>query len=79
MKINEDGSYASGPAKKPKPSLKLPGKSLVLVLVVVLLAILVMDSFYTLKEDQYAVITTFGKPTTVSTSGLKFKLPFVSS
>ena len=77
MKINEDGSYASGPAKKPKPSLKLPGKSLVLVLVVVLLAILVMDSFYTLKEDQYAVITTFGKPTTVSTSGLKFKLPFV--
>ena len=77
MKINEDGSYASGPAKKPKPSLKLPGKSLVLVVVVVLLAILVMDSFYTLKEDQYAVITTFGNPTTVSTSGLKFKLPFV--
>ena len=77
MKINEDGSYASGPAKMPKLSLKLPGKSLVLVVVVVLLAILVMDSFYTLKEDQYAVITTFGKPTTVSTSGLKFKLPFV--
>ena len=77
MKINEDGSYASGPAKKPKLNVKLPGKSLVLVLVVVLLAILVMDSFYTLKEDQYAVITTFGKPTMVSTSGLKVKLPFI--
>jgi membrane protease subunit HflK len=36
-----------------------------------------MDSYYTLKEDQYAVITTFGKPTMVSTSGLKLKLPFI--
>ena len=81
MKINEDGSYASGPAKKPKLSLKLPGKSLVLVVVVVLvlLVLAVMDSYYTLKEDQYAVITTFGKPTMVSTSGLKFKLPFIQA
>ena len=36
-----------------------------------------MDSFYTLKEDQYAVLTTFGKPATVSASGLQMKIPLV--
>ncbi len=43
--------------------------------VLILAAILAMDSFYTLKEDQYAVLTTFGKPTTVSASGLQPKDP----
>ena len=84
MNINPDGSYSSGPfkssgdpAKKRRPKFNLPGKSAIIVLVIVLLALAVMDSYYTLKEDQYAVITTFGKPTMVSTSGLKFKLPFI--
>ncbi len=77
MKFNPDGSYASGPSQKPVTPPKISGKPLILIVLAVLLVILAMDSFYTLKEDQYAVITTFGKPTTVSTSGLKFKLPFV--
>lgn len=41
------------------------------------LAVLGMDSFYTLKEDQYAVLTTFGKPTAVSASGLQPKIPLI--
>ena len=84
MNINPDGSYSSGPfkssgdpVKKSRPKFNLPGKSAIIVVVLVLLVLAVMDSYYTLKEDQYAVITTFGKPTMVSTSGLKFKLPFV--
>ncbi|MCR5843062.1 MAG: FtsH protease activity modulator HflK [Oscillospiraceae bacterium] len=84
MNINPDGSYSSGPfkssgdpAKKSRPKFNLPGKSAIIVVVLVLLVLAVMDSYYTLKEDQYAVITTFGKPTMVSTSGLKFKLPFI--
>ena len=79
MNINPDGSYSSGPAKKPRqmPQLRLPGTAAVLVLIAVLLVLMVLDAFYTLKEDQYAVITTFGKPTMVSSSGLKFKLPFI--
>ena len=36
-----------------------------------------MNSFYELQEDEFAVITTFGKPSVVSTSGLKFKLPVI--
>ena len=77
MNINPDGSYSSGPAKRPRPKLQLPGKAAITVVIAVLLVLAVMNSYYTLKEDQYAVITTFGKPTMVSTSGLKLKLPFV--
>ena len=77
MNIREDGSYSSGPVKRPRRPLKIQGRPLALILVVLLLALLVLDSFYTLKEDQYAVITTFGKPTMVSSSGLKFKLPLI--
>ena len=77
MNIREDGSYSSGPVRKHGVPLKFQGRPLILILVLVLLAALVLDSFYTLKEDQYAVITTFGKPTMVSSSGLKFKLPVI--
>ena len=58
MNINQDGSYASGPVKKPKRSAQLPVKTAILLLAAVLLVAVVLDSFYTLKEDQYAVITT---------------------
>jgi len=79
---NGSGEAPKGPrgpfkgVKKPVPG-GLPGKSAILALVLVMLVLAVMDSYYTLKEDQYAVITTFGKPTMVSTSGLKLKLPFI--
>lgn len=76
MNFRDDGTYSSGPARKPNVP-KLTAKPVLLIVLAVLLVLLILDSFYTLKEDQYAVITTFGKPTTVSTSGLKFKVPFV--
>ena len=36
-----------------------------------------LDSFYILSESEMAVITTFGSPASVTTSGLKLKLPFI--
>ena len=36
-----------------------------------------LDSFYILSESEMAVITTFGSPSSVTSSGLKFKLPFI--
>ncbi len=49
-----------------------------LLLLGALLALsIAFGSFYQLQEDEYAVITTFGKPSVVSTPGLKFKLPFI--
>jgi len=48
-----------------------------LFLVLVLLGALISSGVYQLQEDEYAVITTFGKPSVVSTSGLKFKIPLI--
>jgi len=39
--------------------------------------ILVFSSFYELNEDEFAVITTFGKASVVSEPGLKMKIPFM--
>ena len=77
MNFTNDGSYSSGPAPKPKKRIQLPAKRLLVILLAVLLVITALDSFYTLKEDQYAVITTFGKPSMVSSSGLKLKIPYI--
>ena len=76
--MNNNGSYQdaqyTGGGKK---SFNFP-KGMIMVIVIVLIAgILVFDSYYTLKDDQYAVITTFGKPKAVSASGLQFKIPFI--
>ena len=66
------------PVKTMKP--KRPGsvpKWLVPVVLIVVLLALVGSSVYQLQEDQFAVITTFGKPSVVTTSGLKFKIPVI--
>ncbi len=49
-------------------------KIVVLVLAVVILG---SQSFYTISEQEQAVVTTFGKPTCESEPGLHFKIPFV--
>lgn len=41
--------------------------------------IIVFGSFYTLNEDEDAVIATFGTPSVVEESGLHFKVPFVQT
>ena len=84
------GPYPGGspnPNPNPNPRPQRPrnhgvsGKTLkiVLPLAVILLvaAVLFFNSFYELNEDEFAVITTFGKPTVVSTPGLKLKLPLI--
>ena len=52
-------------------------KVLIPLVILAVLAALAFSSVYQLQEDEYAVITTFGKPSVVSTSGLKFKIPFI--
>ena len=48
----------------------------IIALVVVVLLIGVLTSFYTVDEKQEAVVTTFGKVTDKTTAGVHFKLPF---
>lgn len=52
-------------------------KSLGKIVICVLIALLLLDSFYTLQDDEFAVVTTLGSPHTVEGRGLKFKLPLV--
>lgn len=42
----------------------------------ILVVVMVFTSFYTINEDEDAVVTTFGHPSVVSDSGMHFKLPF---
>ena len=55
----------------------LPRTIVTVAAVLVLAGALGFGSVYQLQEDEYAVITTFGKPSVVSTSGLKFKIPVI--
>jgi modulator of FtsH protease HflK len=74
--MNTNGAYQD--AKFDDGKKKAFPKGIVLLIIILLIAaVLVFDSYYTLKEDQYAVITTFGKPHSVSASGLQFKVPFI--
>ena len=55
----------------------LPRRIVLGVVAAALVIALGFGSVYQLQEDEYAVITTFGKPSVVSTSGLKFKVPLI--
>lgn len=48
-----------------------------LLVVVIVAAILVFGSIYTIKEQEQAVVTTFGTAVTVQDAGLHFKIPII--
>ena len=52
-------------------------KPVLVVLGFIVAAILVFESAYTIREQEQAVLTTFGQAKAVTTPGLHFKIPFV--
>ncbi len=46
-------------------------------IIAVAAGILILGSLYSLKENEYAVITTFGTPSVVEEPGMHMKIPFV--
>ncbi len=52
-------------------------KLLTAVFIVGILLLVALDTVYTIEEDQYAVIKTFGSVVVEETPGIKFKIPFV--
>lgn len=56
---------------------KFPKKSFIVGISVFLLVFIGLNSYYMLDEDNYAVVTTLGKPEAVSQAGLHFKIPFI--
>lgn len=65
------------PVKPAKNVNKGSVKWILVAAAILVLAALVFSSMYQLQEDQFAVITTFGNPSVVSSPGLKFKLPLI--
>ena len=47
-----------------------------IAIAVAVLAIAAFDSFYTLSENEMAVLTTFGRPSSVTTSGTQVQGAF---
>lgn len=51
---------------------------LIMVLILIIFTVIIScNSFYILNEDNYAVVTTLGNLTSVSQSGLHYKIPFI--
>lgn len=56
------------------------GKRISAVLAVIaVFLILAGESYYTIKEEEQAVVCTFGSPKAVTTPGLHFKIPFIQT
>lgn len=50
-----------------------------IVIVIIFLLILGSNSYYSIQEEEQAVVCTFGSPKAVTTPGLHFKIPFIQS
>lgn len=53
------------------------GESAAVIVVLVAAAYLLLGSIYSLKENEYAVVTTFGMPKIVEEPGIHLKIPYV--
>ncbi len=69
--------YDFPPGNNFKSFMKRFGKIFLMAIGVIIIAVLVFGSFYTIKEQEQAVVTTFGKAKTVNSAGLHFKIPII--
>jgi len=53
------------------------GKLIIGLLAIAVILLFAFDSFYTIKEEEQAVVITVGKAHPVNTAGLHFKLPLI--
>ena len=60
-----------------KKRTKLIRKAIIAVVILLFAAAIGWNSWYTLGEQEQAVVTTFGVPSAVTTPGIHFKIPFV--
>ena len=77
--MENNGSYRWVPNEAPKGAAPDPTKirkTVWIVAVLVILAVTIFTSFYTVDDKQQAVVTTFGRVTDTVDPGLHFKLPF---
>ncbi len=55
-------------------------KKIVVPVILILAALIIVSgSFYSIREEEQAVVCTFGSPQAVTTPGLHFKIPFIQT
>ncbi len=54
-------------------------KVIVIVVIAIIAGILITGSFYSIREEEQAVVCTFGSPQAVTTPGLHFKIPIIQT
>lgn len=59
------------------PKAKANPKLIIVIVIAVLALLCVGESFYSVREQEQAVLTMFGKVLRVDTAGLYFKIPFI--
>ena len=57
--------------------IKIKNSQILIVIILILGILLVLNSFYTIEEQENAVVTTLGMPHLVDKAGLNFKIPFI--
>ena len=75
MDVNGFYSYTPGQSKKNFDPGKIK-KIIIGAAIAIVLLIGILSSVYTVDDKQQAVVTTFGQITSITDSGLHFKLPF---
>jgi membrane protease subunit HflK len=55
------------------------GKAIGISLLVIVLLALIFSSFYSIREEEQAVVCTLGSPKAVTTAGLHFKIPLIQT
>ena len=78
------GEPQSSPSREPRPvrekdpeRKKKSIRAAIAIVVVALAVVLGSQSFYTINEQENAVVTTLGTPAAVDSPGLHFKIPFL--
>ncbi len=72
----QDTEFVQRPPKKPLDFGKA-GKAGIVFLIALLAVFTLLQSVYSLEEDEYAVIQTWGYIQVEETPGIKFKIPFI--
>lgn len=76
--MDQDGTYHYPGGETPKKSKRIFNPRLILIIVLVLAAVVLVEScLYTVDDKQQAVVTTFGKVTGVTDAGVHFRLPLI--
>ena len=78
FKNKTSGAFNSGGGFNGKPA-KKAGRILIITVLIGAALVILSGSFYTIREEEQAVVCTLGVPKAVTQSGLHFKIPVIQT